>query len=425
MSLTTGAVPALAAGATPGTPVTSASSVGSSSGSAGVSSLQTQAQELASEINADGRTLDQLDASYDADRLTYNQLQQKQVELQRQIKASSAAVAAARAALKQQALLDYITGGAPIVPNIPDRPGMDPTLTVDYASILAGAQKRIENNYATTLASEASQEATLAATAKEAALALKDVKNDQTQAYITLSARQQALAQVKGQLAVEVAAVQAQQQQAEEKQVKQALSAQGELPASTVAATGTQSQTQATAATQATTASTRAPVVQATSPTTRATVTTRGATPTTQAPAPPPTTAPPAPPNRGGSTTQAPGVNAVLSYARAQLGKPYQWGGAGPDSFDCSGLVMRAWEQAGIEFPHLAQDQYNMTTRIPLSAMVPGDLVFFGTPNDVYHVGIYIGNGNMIDAPETGQNVSVQNIYWSNLLGAGRVTTSS
>lgn len=107
------------------------------------------------------------------------------------------------------------------------------------------------------------------------------------------------------------------------------------------------------------------------------------------------------------------------------MGKPYQWGGAGPDSFDCSGLVMMAWSQAGIDFPHLAQDQYDMTAREPLSDLVPGDLVFFGTPDNVYHVGIYIGNGNMIDAPETGENVSVSSIFWDNLLGAGRVTGNS
>jgi len=82
---------------------------------------------------------------------------------------------------------------------------------------------------------------------------------------------------------------------------------------------------------------------------------------------------------------------------------------------------MMAWAQAGVYFPHLAQDQYDMTERIPLSDSLPGDLVFYGTPDDVYHVGLYIGGGDMIDAPETGQNVQIQSIYWSGLLGAGRV----
>jgi cell wall-associated NlpC family hydrolase len=110
-----------------------------------------------------------------------------------------------------------------------------------------------------------------------------------------------------------------------------------------------------------------------------------------------------------------------VRYAYAQLGKPYQWGGAGPRSFDCSGLTMMAWESGGVYLPHLAQAQYELTQRIPLSAVQPGDLIFFGTPNNVYHVGISIGGGEMIDAPATGLDVSVSSIYWADLLGAGRV----
>ena len=82
---------------------------------------------------------------------------------------------------------------------------------------------------------------------------------------------------------------------------------------------------------------------------------------------------------------------------------------------------MMAWETAGVYLPHLAQAQYDLTKRIPLADALPGDLIFFGTPNDVFHVGIYIGGGQMIDAPETGLLVSISSIYWSQLLGAGRI----
>jgi peptidoglycan DL-endopeptidase CwlO len=105
----------------------------------------------------------------------------------------------------------------------------------------------------------------------------------------------------------------------------------------------------------------------------------------------------------------------------SQIGKPYQWGGAGPGSYDCSGLVMVAWAKAGVSFPHSAQDQYNLTARVNVAGLLPGDLVFFGTPRDVYHVGIYAGRGQMVDAPETGQDVRVQSIYELNLLAGGRV----
>jgi len=111
----------------------------------------------------------------------------------------------------------------------------------------------------------------------------------------------------------------------------------------------------------------------------------------------------------------------AVSFAESQLGKAYKWAGAGPTTYDCSGLTMVAWKKAGVMLPHSAQDQYDLTSRVPIADLLPGDLVFFGTATDVYHVGIYIGNGNMVDAPETGQNVSVQSIFVLNLLGGGRV----
>jgi peptidoglycan DL-endopeptidase CwlO len=102
------------------------------------------------------------------------------------------------------------------------------------------------------------------------------------------------------------------------------------------------------------------------------------------------------------------------------MGKAYQWGGAGLTSYDCSGLTMMSWKRAGVPLPHSAQDQYDLTTRIGIANLLPGDLVFFGTPRDVYHVGIYMGSGEMVDAPETGEDVMIQSIYELNLLGGGR-----
>ena len=400
-------------------------------GASSEASLQTQAQELAGQIDADGRTLDELDGSYQAAEINYTNLKAKQAQLRRSMAATTAAVAAARQALKQQAILAYLAGGAPIINYLPDRPGLDPSLTLAYAEIVAGGQKAAAQAYRSTLDAETKQKSALDANAGQVAATLASIKSDEAQAQTTLASQRQALSQVKGQLAVAVAAVQAEQQAAQQAQEKAALVARGQLPAQTEAAA-----TQAggpTASAAPTSAATRPgptltgtrPGAPRTSPTTAAPTPTT--TPATAATTTPPTTAPPAgtQTDSSGDPTQAPGVNSALAYAQAQLGKPYQWGGAGPNSFDCSGLVMMAWAQAGIDFPHLAQDQYDMTARISLAQLIPGDLVFFGTPDNVYHVGIYVGNGNMIDAPETGQNVQVQSIYWDTLLGAGRVTTSS
>ena len=112
------------------------------------------------------------------------------------------------------------------------------------------------------------------------------------------------------------------------------------------------------------------------------------------------------------------GASAAVNTAKAQLGKPYVYGGAGPDNFDCSGLTMYAWRAGGVGLPHSAAMQYNAIAHIPLSALAPGDLVFYGS--DLHHVGIYVGSGQMIEAPYTGANVRYASIYRSDLVGAGR-----
>jgi peptidoglycan DL-endopeptidase CwlO len=98
----------------------------------------------------------------------------------------------------------------------------------------------------------------------------------------------------------------------------------------------------------------------------------------------------------------------AISYAYAQLGKPYQWGGAGPNSFDCSGLTMRSWGAAGVGLPHSAAGQQAELPAVSLSALEPGDLVFYGDP--AFHTAIYIGGGRIIQAPHTGAVVSIASV---------------
>jgi cell wall-associated NlpC family hydrolase len=104
----------------------------------------------------------------------------------------------------------------------------------------------------------------------------------------------------------------------------------------------------------------------------------------------------------GPATRQSAGV--AVAEALRQVGKPYQWGAAGPDSFDCSGLTMWAWRAAGVTLSHYTGAQYSETTHIPLSDLQSGDLVYSG---DMGHMAMYIGNGNMVEAPHTGANVRV------------------
>jgi cell wall-associated NlpC family hydrolase len=114
------------------------------------------------------------------------------------------------------------------------------------------------------------------------------------------------------------------------------------------------------------------------------------------------------------------GASAVIAYARAQLGKPYQWGADGPDSFDCSGLTMRAWQQAGVSLYHYTGAQWDQTARVAISDLRPGDLVFYGSSGpSSHHVGLYIGDGQMIEAPRSGVPVRVASIYRYDLLPYG------
>jgi cell wall-associated NlpC family hydrolase len=108
---------------------------------------------------------------------------------------------------------------------------------------------------------------------------------------------------------------------------------------------------------------------------------------------------------------------AAVRFAYAQLGKPYQYGGAGPYSYDCSGLTMAAWGAAGVGLPHNAAMQQSSVRAVSAADAQPGDLVFFGSP--AYHVGLYIGGGRMIAAPHTGTVVQIQAVY-SGVSGYGR-----
>jgi cell wall-associated NlpC family hydrolase len=98
-----------------------------------------------------------------------------------------------------------------------------------------------------------------------------------------------------------------------------------------------------------------------------------------------------------------PAAQTVVDAALAQRGKPYVWGGAGPNSFDCSGLTKHAFAAAGIALPHSSRMQSTMGARVSKAALRPGDLVFFYHP--VSHVGIYIGNGQMVHAGTSGDVV--------------------
>ena len=114
----------------------------------------------------------------------------------------------------------------------------------------------------------------------------------------------------------------------------------------------------------------------------------------------------------------SPAAAVAVAEALRQLGKPYVFATNGPDTFDCSGLTQWAWGHAGVSMAHYTVSQFNAFPRVPLDQLQPGDLVFFNV--DLGHMGMYIGNGNIVQAPRTGDVVKISPLGGRNVVGAVR-----
>ena len=119
------------------------------------------------------------------------------------------------------------------------------------------------------------------------------------------------------------------------------------------------------------------------------------------------------------ATVGSPAAVAV-HFALAQLGKPYRWGAEGPRSYDCSGLVQTAYRAAGVSLPRVSRQQYHAGRHVPVSALRAGDLVFYAhdrrDPRTIHHVGIYLGNGRMVESPKPGKTVRIASFRRPDLL---------
>jgi cell wall-associated NlpC family hydrolase len=267
-----------------------------------------------------------------------------------------------KSALREQATDSYIHTGQQSVVMV--KPGVDPAVQRAYVSSLTAGQNDALDQMRSVRMQLAEQQAQLNAAQKQANDALAKVQSAQRSAAKASADEQAVLAKVKGDLTGLVAAQQAQQEAAAAAKAQAAIASRAARPA---------------ASRSASPAATSAPAA---------------------------------------STPVAPGASGAVEEARRQIGKPYRYGGAGPDSFDCSGLTAWAWGHAGHSLPHSSQAQYSSLPHVPLSDLQPGDLVFFGS--DIHHEGIYVGGGTMIEAPHTGLNVRYASIYRSDLVGAAR-----
>ena len=335
-----------------------------------------EAQALQQEIDANGAQLDALSERYNGAQYRLEQAQAAAAEAQQKLDATAAEVARLRTLVNERGAELY--RGA----------GQGPTsLDVSSANSLISSSKygELAAKHDTKLLDELRRaERTLRDQQAEAEQAQADAQDEQraiakAQAGVEAAnaKQEQLLAQVNGEIAQLVAEEQARKEAAE-----------------------------LAAAQQRYAAAANAPTTSGTAPSTGRSGTS-GTTSGGGRPAP----AANVPVNGGGAST-------AIAYARSQLGKPYCYAGAGPACFDCSGLTMRAWGAAGVSMPHYSGAQYSMFPHVPLNAMQPGDLVFWG-PGGSDHVGLYIGGGQMIAAPHTGDVVKIQAVYGSPV-GAAR-----
>ncbi|MEU6209355.1 NlpC/P60 family protein [Streptomyces sp. NPDC047023] len=127
---------------------------------------------------------------------------------------------------------------------------------------------------------------------------------------------------------------------------------------------------------------------------------------------------------QGTGTVTAPATGsaaAIVNFARAQVGKAYVMGGTGPSSFDCSGLVQAAYRQAGISLPRMSQAQSSAGKSVSLSALQPGDILYWGSKGSAYHVAVYVGGGKFVGAQNPSTGIVERSLSYDKPTGAVRV----
>lgn len=333
-----------------------------------LANAQAQAAQIAAQLQADSARLDVLASQYEQAQEQVQALDAQLTTTRAQIAQTKARVVAAQATLRAAALKSYMSGTTDnSFESLFTSGGEQALVTQEYRQVASAHISSAIDTLHQAQAALAAQENQLQTTEDQARAAASQVAAAQQQAQ-TVEAQQQAqLDQAKGQVATLVAAKQQAQQAAA------AAAYQAQLAAEQAAAAA----------------------------------------------------------NHGGGATftnvsVSPGAGGAVQAAESQLGVPYRWGAESPKGspdpgFDCSGLTQWAWRQAGVSLPRTAQEQYDAIPHVSMSSIQPGDLVFWndGT-SSVQHVGMYVGNGDVVDAPHTGDVVRIQAIWGNGLVGAGR-----
>ena len=380
-----------------------------------------EAQELANRIAALGQQEAALGERYDAGVVAL-QLANARVRAAARALARAQAGQAHTMTLLQQDAVDAYVGGGPqmtLDASLPLDNLNDALLREELEQTFANDEADTQDGYRLAAADASTARSQLVLARNAAAAQVDQLQQDREQVQAAQDQLVALEARVNGQIAALVAEIQheqlvaeqeaeqarlAQERAAEEAQAQAAAAAAAQAAAQAAAearanadaAAQAAAQQKAAAAAQAAAASQARlqPNLSGSEPAATTTVPAESSGPTSSAQSTP---------------TAIPGVSsaasAAVAAAEGRVGDPYVWGAAGPDAFDCSGLVMWAYGQAGVSLPHYSGAQYDDTIHIPMSDLEPGDLVFPADPGQ--HVAIYIGNGEVVQAPYTGANVEI------------------
>jgi cell wall-associated NlpC family hydrolase len=338
-----------------------------------VAGLQARAATIASRIETTDTRLQVLSEEYDQARLRDESLQQQISSDRASIVRTAHSVRSDAKSLRRAAIAAYIGAGsgaglsAALIGDASSLPLQQAYLAAAAASLGSASTSLTDSEHRLSVRRSTLERAETAAAQSRATLSIST-----EQAKALLSGLESTQSQVKGRLAAAVA----QQEAIQQRQV-----------------------------------SARDRALQAAAGT------------VSQAAAQPPPSPPAAPATTPSGATAAAGGSAgatAVAAAESQEGVPYVWGGATPgQGFDCSGLAMWAWGQAGVNLPHSAQEQYDSIEHVSMSQLQPGDLIFYASGGYIYHVIMYIGGGEAVQAEQTGTVIQVTPV-WPGAYGAGR-----
>ena len=336
-----------------------------------IGTLQEQARKLAAELDQLDQKTNDLDEQYNDARLQLDGLRQKLADNQAQVDAARAQLDTNRADAQRYAIEAFVgnSDDSGLVGIADD--AIEESQRRTYLASRYGDSEQVVEGLVAAQKDLADQEADLSAANDKVEAKQAEIENAKTQLEATIKNRRDLAAGVQGQLEEALKAEQARlAAEAEAEAAAKRAAAARRVPAVAVQAAAPGSSGSAA----------RAMTVVASSPPAAA------------------------------STTPVPaGAPTAVEVALAQQGDPYRWAASGPDSFDCSGLIMFAYKAAGVSLPHSSRALRGMTERISVDELQPGDLVFGGSP--VHHVGMYIGNGQMVHAPHSGDVVRVASVY--------------